>query len=270
MVATLRITDYDMAYAESGRGTPLLLVHGTLCDYRYWAPQMAGLSSGRRVVAVSLRHCYPERWDGVGDDFTIAQHAADVAAFIAALAAGPVDLLGHSRGGRVAFEVARRAPDRIRSLILADPGGALDESLAPADAAPAASPLGECAQLVQRGEVDRGLDKFMELVSRPGAWQALPEPGKIMLRDNARTLIGQAAASSEPFSRQATEAIAAPTLVLVGERSPAFFHQIAAALLAHLRDGRRVIIERAGHTMSFENPTGFDAAVTAFLAARAP
>jgi pimeloyl-ACP methyl ester carboxylesterase len=57
--------------------------------------------------------------------------------------------------------------------------------------------------------------------------------------------------------------------VLIGERSPAFFYQIADALLPHLRDGRRAIIERAGHAMSVENPAGFNAAVTEFLAARA-
>lgn len=272
MARSLRVNGYDMAYVESGAGVPLLLVHGTLCDYRYWTLQMEPLGRERRVVAVSLRHCYPERWDGSGDDFTIAQHAADVGAFIAALDAGPVHLLGHSRGGRMAFDVARRFPDRIRSLILADPGGTLDDELTP----PAGAATGEAtpyaalqasAQLVKQGEIEQGLEKFVELVSGPGIWSRMPEPAKIMLRDNARTLIGQIAAPPEPFSRAAIEAVAAPTLVLVGERSPAFFHQIAAALLRHLRDGRRAIVERAGHAMSIENPAGFNAAVTDFLAA---
>jgi pimeloyl-ACP methyl ester carboxylesterase len=270
MAQTLRVNGYDMSYVERGEGVPLLLIHGTLCDYRYWTAQMEPLGHGRRVIAVSLRHCYPERWDGAGADFTITQHGADVGAFIAALDAGPVHLLGHSRGGRVAFDVARNFPDRVSSLILADPGGELDESLRPrGEAPPARTALWECGQLVKQGEIDRGLEKFIELISRPGIWSAMPEPAKNMLRDNARTLIGQIAASPEPFSRQAVAAIAAPTLLLIGERSPAFFYQIADALVPHLRDGRRAIIERAGHAMSVENPAGFNAAVTEFLAARA-
>jgi pimeloyl-ACP methyl ester carboxylesterase len=59
-------------------------------------------------------------WDGTGNDFSFAQHADDVSAFIRQLALGPVHLLGHSRGGLVVIEVAKKHPDLIRTLILAD------------------------------------------------------------------------------------------------------------------------------------------------------
>ena len=120
---TLRVNGYDMAFAERGTGTPLLLVHGTLCDYRHWTGQMEPFGAHYRTIAVSLRHCWPEKWDGEGDDFTVQQHTRDVASFIAALEAGPVHLLGHSRGGHIAFRAAENYPDLIRSLVLVEPGG---------------------------------------------------------------------------------------------------------------------------------------------------
>ena len=40
---TLHVNGHDMAYAEHGAGTPLVLVHGSLLDQRYWAPQMGPL-----------------------------------------------------------------------------------------------------------------------------------------------------------------------------------------------------------------------------------
>ena len=43
-----------MAYIEQGQGPPLVLVHGALIDYRYWAAQVEQFSAAHRVIAVSL------------------------------------------------------------------------------------------------------------------------------------------------------------------------------------------------------------------------
>src|SRR5213079_1569658 len=79
---TLRVNGYDMAYIEVGKGPPLVCVHGTLGDFRTWSAVMGPLSKSHRVILVSLRHCFPEHWDRIGDDNLISQHIADVIAFI--------------------------------------------------------------------------------------------------------------------------------------------------------------------------------------------
>ena len=79
---TLRVNGYDMAYLELGRGTPLVCVHGTLGDFRTWSAVLGPLSRHHRVIAVSLRHFFPEHWDGTGDRYRMAQHVADMIAFI--------------------------------------------------------------------------------------------------------------------------------------------------------------------------------------------
>src|SRR5690242_15007433 len=99
----LHVDGCGMAYVERGSGPPVLLVHGALCDLRFWAPQMGPFGRRHRTIAPSLRHFWPARWDGAGDDFTPERHAEDLAAFVAALGIGPVHLVGHSRGGYVAF-----------------------------------------------------------------------------------------------------------------------------------------------------------------------
>ena len=116
---TLHVNGYDMAYLEVGRGPPLVCVHGTLGDFRTWSAVLGPLSKTRRVISVSLRHFFPEHWDGIGNDYLMAQHVADVIAFIEKLDTRPVDLMGHSRGGHIAFRVAAAA---ARTVAQADPG----------------------------------------------------------------------------------------------------------------------------------------------------
>ena len=37
----MQINGYDMACLELGQGPPLLLLHGSLCDFRIWGPASA-------------------------------------------------------------------------------------------------------------------------------------------------------------------------------------------------------------------------------------
>ncbi|MBV8443291.1 MAG: alpha/beta hydrolase [Hyphomicrobiales bacterium] len=267
---SLRLNGHDMAFVEPGTGIPLLLVPGTLGDYRSWALQMEPFGAHYRAIAVSLRHCWPERWDGVGDDFTVQQHTKDVAAFIAALDAGPVHLLGHSRGGLIAFRVAQNFPGLVRKLVLAEPGGALDASLEPPHA-PQNPPIAlgplytEAAARIRRGETDEALAPTADVIFGPGGWANLPEVKKQQMRDNARTLIGQMKEQRAPFSREDAEAIRAPTLLMAGERSPESFHRILDGLESALKDVRRVVIPAASHGSNIDNPKRFEHEVLAFL-----
>jgi len=67
-VKTISVNDYEIAYQEPGSGIPIVLVHGTLNDYRVWPEQVSELSGKFLVIAVSLRHHYPEIGKGQGDD----------------------------------------------------------------------------------------------------------------------------------------------------------------------------------------------------------
>lgn len=262
----LRVNGYDMAYIAVGAGTPLVCVHGSLCDFRVWSSVLGPLSRRHRVIAPSLRHFFPEHWDGAGGGFTIAQHVADMISFIERLGAGPVHLLGHSRGGHIAFRVAQQRPALLRKLILAEPGGELDASLAPAGATLASRPpLTPAAAKIAAGDVDGGLSLFMEALEGPRGWQRLPEAVKQELRDNARTLLGQVNEQRRPYTRADAEAIRVPTLFIGGAKTRGALPVILRALAAHVSDARLAMIPNATHPMFEQDPVGFSAAVIEFL-----
>ena len=120
-IKTVEVNGYHMAYQEAGSGIPLVILHMHPSDYRSWDTQVPDFSKEYRTIAVSLRHYYPEKWNGVGEDFSVAQHASDVAAMIKKLNLGKVHLLGASRGGSIAVTVASLYPELIRTLVLPEP-----------------------------------------------------------------------------------------------------------------------------------------------------
>jgi esterase len=269
---TLRVNCYDLTYVERGTGVPLFLVHGTLGDYRVWADQMEPFGAHYRTIAVSLRHCWPEQWDGEGDDFTVQQQTADIAGFISALQARPVHLLGLSRGGHIAFRVAQNYPDLVRTLVLAEPGGALapdlDARLSQGGPPIALGPLyTKAADSIRRGEIDGGLAPAVDVIAGPGGWDRLPERIKGIFRDNARTLLGQIMEQRAPYARADAEAIRAPVLLMAGERSPASFHRILDGLETALGNVRRIVIPGASHMSNIDNPETFEREVLAFFKA---
>jgi pimeloyl-ACP methyl ester carboxylesterase len=263
----LRVNDYELAYIEVGQGEPLVCVHGSLCDFRVWSAVLGPLSRRRRVIALSLRHYFPEHWDGVGGRFTMAQHVADVIAFIEGLDAGPVHLMGHSRGGHLAFRVAQQRPELLRKAILAEPGGELDPSLAPTGGS-TRTHVAAAAERIAAGDVEGGLALFIDAIEGEGGWRNLPEAAKQELRDNARTLLGQVNEQRRPYTRADAESIHVPTLFIGGADTPGMLPVILRALAAHVPASRVAILPGTSHAMFAQDPAGYCAVVEDFLMTR--
>jgi esterase len=267
---TLRVNGYDMAYLELGEGPPLVCVHGTLGDFRTWYAVLGPLSQKHRVIAVSLRRFFPEHWDGAGDDYRMAQHVADVIAFIEQIEPKPVDLMGHSRGGHIAFRVAEQRPELLRKLALAEPGGHLDATLDPA-AAPngpseQAARIAASAEAVKAGDIDGALRSFVDGIDGEGAWARLPATAKQQLRDNAFTLIGQVHEARKPYSKADAQAIRTPTLFIGGGDTKGSLAAIHRVLAPHVAGAETAIIAGARHWMFDQAPQDYCKTVLDFLA----
>jgi esterase len=263
---TLRVNGYDMAYLEVGTGHPLVCVHGTLGDFRTWFPVIGPLSKTHRVIAVSLRHFFPEHWDGTGDGYRMAQHVADIIAFIEQIDLKPIDLMGHSRGAHIAFRVAQQRPELLRKLVLAEPGGDLDTSLASAPSTSIAAGTTTIADLIQAGNIDDGLRQFVDRIDGDGAWAHLPAAAKQQLRDNANTMIGQVHEGRKPYSKADAESIRTPTLFIGGGDTKGNLAENHRALAPHVAGSRRVMIASTRHWMFDQAPQEYSAVVIGFLA----
>ena len=72
--------------------------------------------------------------------------------------------------------------------------------------------------MIAKGDIDGGLQIFMDALEGPGAWKRLPATPKQLLRDNATTLIGQMRDQRPPFSK--AEVAAIKTKITVHSAAP--------------------------------------------------
>ena len=109
----------------SGRGVPVLLVHGNTGNMTQWNAQLDHLRQSRRVVAVDLRGM------GLSDpvttgDYSLDAFVSDVLAAADATRLPRFVLVGHSFGATVVARFAEKYPERLAGLVLVDGAGTVN------------------------------------------------------------------------------------------------------------------------------------------------
>ena len=267
----VRFVDLDgglrMPYVERGAGPLVLFVHGSLCDYRYWQPQLAGLSNRYRCVAVSLTHYWPLAALPPTTPFSWSRHADELAQFLETLGGEAAHVVAHSRGGAVAFQFATRHPQYLRTLTLADPGGPLSSPGQPHAVLPDTvnTLRAKAARLIENGETEAGLQLFVDSVSRVGSWAKSTAAFRAMAMDNAPTLPLQFQDPLPAYTREAAWSLRCRTLLIDGEKSPDLFRRNVNMLEGWLPDVRRHTICGASHGMNLAHPSAFNRHIDEFF-----
>ena len=112
----VRVAGLRLQVRESGEGRPLLLLNGIGAHVRMWQPLERALG-GLRVIAFDAPGAGRSQTPAL--PLTLPAHAHLAERLLDALGYEQVDVLGYSFGGIVAQHLARRAPERVRRLVLA-------------------------------------------------------------------------------------------------------------------------------------------------------
>jgi len=106
-------------YRVYGKGQPtLVFIHGWSCDSNYWREQVPVFKQKYTVVTVDLAG--HGGTDGSRSDWSIARFGQDVDTALAAVPSQQIILVGHSMGGPVAIEAARKLGQRVIGIIGVD------------------------------------------------------------------------------------------------------------------------------------------------------
>jgi pimeloyl-ACP methyl ester carboxylesterase len=243
-------------------GEPLVLLHGLFGQARNWAGVQQQLAARRQVVALDLRNHGGSAHDPAMDYAVMAE---DVAATLAGMGLGPVALLGHSMGGKVAMRLALTRPALLARLVVADIAPVVyPPRIARTVAAMQAVPLRPGltrreadAALAAAGVAEAGVRGFLLLNLRlDGAVPAW----RIGLAE-----IGGAMPAIEGFPDPGGATYGGPMLVLAGERSDYIRDVDHARFRALFPAARFETMASAGHWLHADDPGGFVAAVERFL-----
>ena len=256
-------TAAGLMYDDAGSGPPLVLVHAYPQCREMWKPQLAGLADVARVIAPDVFGFGGTPLPDAG--WSVDTMADALAAFLpAAGVSGPVVLGGLSMGGYVALAFARRHPDKLRGLILADTKAEPDN----ADAKAARDKAIEFARANTAAAVfEQMLPKALGETTRGSRPEVVAEAKRIA---SAQSVDGIAAALAalrdRPDATPGLAKIAVPTLVIVGAEDAITPPDVAKSMAAAIPNARLEEIPAAGHLSDLEAPDAFNAAVRAFLA----
>lgn len=253
--------------AVGDAGSPVVFLHGLFGQGRNFTQIAKSLAPEHRSLLVDLPDHGRSPWT---DRFDYERSAALVAAHLRAgfAAQGPVHVVGHSMGGKVAMVLALRHPELVDRLVVADiapaAGGATGEfaylldSLAALDLARVTRRADADEQLADRIRDPRVRGFLLQNLRADGAgfrWQANLD----LLRRDLPAIGGFPDAGEAVFDR--------PVLWVAGDRSDYVRPEHGPAMRRLFPRTTLVTLKGAGHWVHSEQPEAFLSVLRTFLGA---
>lgn len=260
----LNVGDAVISYDVTGRGTPLVFIHGWTHNKSVWDDQVPAFSKRYRVVR------YDSRGFGKSTGFSDESvEPLDLLVLLEALRIDRAYIVGHSRGGGVALRFAAAYPDKVDGLVLYG-------SAPPADFPypPGSAESGQLFGSLPGVAKQHGLDSVWKLLLTTDlAW--VP-PGRTDVSERYRRLwtsySGRDLLDPRPPSGKVLmpniarlSTLRMPTLVIIGDHEMSFLAAAADTFANRIPNVTKVVIPDAGHGAHFAQPTTFNSALMDFL-----
>lgn len=253
---TINANGTTIALERSGKGPPLLLLHGAEADHSMFDAFAALLADDFTVIA------YDQRDSGgtinPASAYGFEELADDAAALIAALGYQRANVFGTSFGGAIAQVLASRHPERIDRLVLSS-------TFRPGAPLPSINPeFPRFAEL--RSRLPGSAREFAEFFFTRDYLAAHPEASSIF-GGNTRTDEQKArrgAVIPRPISVDLGK-VTATTLVVVGAEDRLIPPAHTLSLAKDIKAARTATIAGVGHVATRQNPAAVAAVVKPFL-----
>jgi len=243
---------------QTGKGEPLLFVHGFPLSGEMWRDNAARFSPQYRCIIPDLRgHGRSDSTETV----SMADYANDLRRVLDATnERRPVVFIGLSMGGIIAFEFYRRFRDRLRALVLVDTRFAAE------------TPDGAVKRRTLIDAVDREGSRAAADAMIPNLFAAGVRPDirsrwhEILSSTSPQGIVAaMGALIGRPDYSATLASIDVPTLIIVGQQDAITPPSIAEEMHRRIRGSHYEIIADAGHMPPVERPEAFESVLRRFL-----
>ncbi len=253
---------------RSGRGEPVVLLHGFGGSSYSWRRVAAALAGDYELIAVDLNGFgYTERPRDPGG-YTVAGQLALVLGVMDALGIERAHVAGHSYGGALAINLAWRHPERVRTLTLVDSAGEA-YPWTRRRAVAAITPLTYLyvrARAIRRGSIRAGLEGSFADDSLVTPELVDEYYDRVRIEGVSRAFGGLTRPTSEPRDLPELARLELPVLMVWGAEDELTDLAVARQVASTLPDARLVVLAGVGHIPPEESPEQLAELMRAFLA----
>ncbi|MCS7469120.1 alpha/beta hydrolase [Stieleria sp. ICT_E10.1] len=264
--------------SEIGQGQPIIFVHGSVGDHTVWHEHLPEFAlKGYRAISYSRRYNWPNENEPEPNHSAVVE-SDDLDRLAETLGIRAFHLVGHSYGAYTALLFALDHPDKIRTLILAEPP--IVPWLKEIKGEQSAAALAHHKKLYEEFRIpaarefrnknqEKALRVFLDAVVFKGAIEKLPLADVEICRRNIAEL--QALVNSDncypPVPKDAVRKLSVPTLLVSGGASTDVGKYTDSRLFDLLPQNtrERVTISGANHVMWKTRPKETNDAVLEFI-----
>jgi pimeloyl-ACP methyl ester carboxylesterase len=262
------VNGVQLYWEETGRGSPVIMVHEFAGDGRSWEPQVRCLSRSYRVITYNHRGYPPSSVPQEAGEYSQDILVGDLAELLRHLQLGAVFLCGCSMGANIARDFAIAYPYSVRGLVLVGAGAGstnraaflqAQEIMAKAmDASGIQSLVDGLANVPTRASFKRkdprGFAEFLRYVGEHDARACAHLAREVIVK---RKTIFEL--------EDALRSLIVPTLIVAGDRDEPCV-EASTQLRSWLPHAGLALLPDCGHTPNLEEPSQFNGLLTSFLA----